>query len=189
MERPEALDRVILENEVAYASYTHSGGKWTGALFARKDIPKGALISEYAGRVLTKSEAEASESEYVMRATDVRDRRRRVDIDGAPDKYPNLAGYANFAPHRHANALFVDAAKYAAPDRVTYVLLLAKTDIPEGVEIRVDYDRGVAGTPFFDQMLARGVDRQALVSHAYLARRWPYPRRPTCRTAAPSPKV
>ena len=67
-------------------------------------------------------------------------------------KYGGIAGYANYAPHRVANAFFMDAAKEyrEAGGQVhsTRILLMAGEAIEAGCEIRVDYDRGVAGVPF-----------------------------------------
>eukprot|EP00966_Prymnesium_polylepis_P066343 1540135-Prymnesium_polylepis.1 len=49
-----------------------------------------------------------------MTAIDVQDRRRRVVIDGHPN-FGNLVGFANYAAHRVANAVFEDQGKVARP--------------------------------------------------------------------------
>eukprot|EP00966_Prymnesium_polylepis_P035812 831562-Prymnesium_polylepis.1 len=49
-----------------------------------------------------------------MAAVSVQDKRRRVMIDGHP-KFGNLAGFANYAANRVANADFEDRGKATAP--------------------------------------------------------------------------
>jgi hypothetical protein len=73
-----------------------------------------------------------------------------VVIDGRP-KFNNLAGFANYAAHRVANAVFEDQGKVTRPRSATCrtdVVLKAWARIAAGQEIRVDYDMGVAGKPF-----------------------------------------
>lgn len=177
--RPRPYDVVCLQNDRAYGSFapTASGG-WMGALFASRDLEAGELIAPYTGPLLTRAEAAASTSHYLFSARDARDRRRRVVIDGHP-KHGNLAGFANYATHARANAEFVDAAgegpAAAASSRRTNIQLRARAPIPAGTEIRVDYDRGVAGRPFYEQMLAEGATRASLTTAAYKRRRWAYP--------------
>eukprot|EP00966_Prymnesium_polylepis_P077603 1797837-Prymnesium_polylepis.1 len=92
-----------------------------------------------------------------MTAIDVQDRRRRVVFDGHP-KFNNLAGFANYAAHRVANAVFEDQGKVIRPRSATCrtdVVLKAWARITAGQEIRVDNDMGVAGKPFRAQMLKR----------------------------------
>ena len=72
---------------------------------------------------LSDDEAEASVSEYLMKAIDVHDRRRRVVFDDHP-KFNNLAGFANYAAHGVANAVFEDQGKVR---RVRAAWLVAPT--------------------------------------------------------------
>ena len=175
--RPEKLDVVLDENEKAYASHTEVGGMWLGGLFAKRDLVPGEIIAKYEGVVLTSEEADASTSEYLMTAVDVRDRRKRVVFDGHP-QFNNLAGFANYAAQRVANAVFEDQGRIArqrcASDR-TDVVLKAWVRVPSGQEIRVDYDMGASGRPFRRQMLARGVEAGELDGPGYRERRWAYP--------------
>ena len=72
------------------------------------------MIAKYEGALLTQEEADESSSEYLMTAVSVQDKRRRVVIDGHP-KFGNLAGFANYAANRVANADFEDRGKATAP--------------------------------------------------------------------------
>ena len=175
--RPEQLDVVLGENAEAYASYTDVGGAWLGGLFAKRDLVPGETIAKYEGAILTNEEADASKSEYLMTAVDVRDNKRRVVIDGHP-KHGNLAGYANYAAHKVANAVFEDQGKIVRSRDAggsTDVVLQAWAHIAAGQEIRVDYDMGVTGRPFRQQMIRRGVAASELDGPGYGAVRWAYP--------------
>ena len=98
-------------------------------------------------------------------------------IDGHP-KHGNLAGYANYASDRVANADFEDrgrATVRSAGAPRTNVVLQAKVRIEAGSEIRVDYDMGVVGRPFRAQMLRRGVAGRELDGSGYAQVRWRCP--------------
>ena len=175
--RPAQHDVVLNENEVAYASRTDVGGVWLGGLFAKHDLAPGEIIAKYEGAMLTSEEADASTSEYLMTAVDVCDRRRRIVIDGHP-QFGNLAGYANYAANKVANAVFEDQGWVKRPRGAecrTDVVLKAKVQVAAGQEIRVDYDMGVVSRPFRQQMIRRGVAESELDGPGYLARRWAYP--------------
>lgn len=181
MKRPSKFDTVLRENRHAYASYTSIGGNWMGGLFAKHDLPKGTVIARYVGKEYhPASDADGvKDQSYMFVARMVQDGRKRVVIDGNPEFYSNLAGYANYANMRSANAQFVDdAAKARAEDRdvQTYVTLQAGEFIPEGTEIRVDYDVGSSTNPFRDQMIANGVPPSALKGRSYADVRWMYPK-------------
>eukprot|EP00966_Prymnesium_polylepis_P044375 1028250-Prymnesium_polylepis.1 len=88
VQRPDLYNTVILENTNAYASFTKIGKNLIGAFFTRRALTPGETIARYEGKILTEEEADASASEYLMTAVDLR--------DGHP-KYNNLAGYANYA--------------------------------------------------------------------------------------------
>lgn len=174
LERPRAYDRVLAGNEHAYASYTHIGGVWMGGLFARRDLQPGQTIARYVGREYYPASAadDVDDQSYMFTARMVQDGRKRVVIDGNPQLYRNLAGFANYAEGKAANAHFVDEAKAARDDLRTNVLLRAARHIPSGTEIRVDYDMGSSAHPFRDQMLAKGIPRAALQDATYRTIRW-----------------
>ena len=58
----------------------------------------------------------------------------------------------------------------------TYILLMAKEDIPAGTEIRTDYDNGVTGAPFRQKLIGEGVPAAALDAIHYKRVRWEQPR-------------
>ena len=154
-----------------------TGRRSDGGLFTKCALAPGGVISKYDGPLLTEAEADVSLSEYLMTAIDVQDRRRRVVIDGHP-KFNNLAGFANYAAHRVANAVFEDRGKATRQRSAacrTDVVLKAWAHIAAGQEIRVDYDMGVAGRPFRAQMLERGVAAGELDGAGYAAARWADP--------------
>jgi hypothetical protein len=178
VQRPPLYDTVILENAKAYASYTKIGGHWLGGLFTRKALTPGETIARYDGKLLTNTEADASASEYLMTAVDLKDRRKRIVIDGHP-KYNNLAGYANYASDRVANVEFEDRGRTkgaSSATRRTDIVLKAKHHVPAGRELRVDYDMGVADRPFRTQMIAQGVAVADLDSSDYKRVQWVYPK-------------
>jgi len=99
-------------------------------------------------------------------------------IDGHP-KFGNLAGFANYAANQVANADFEDRGKRTARGWAgsTNVVLKAKGHISAGREIRVDYDMGVVGRPFREQMIKRGVSEGELDGSGYTKVCWSYPGR------------
>jgi len=161
---------------MAYASYTSIGGGWLGGLFAKCALAPGDVIAKYNGPLLTEAEADVSSSEYLMTAWSVQDKRCRLVIDGHP-RCGNLAGFANYAANRVANADFEDRGKRTARGRAcsTNVVLKAKGHISAGREIRVDYDMGVVGRPFREQMIKRGVAESELDGPGYAEVLWTYP--------------
>ena len=176
--RPDPYDTVILENPKAYASYTKIGEFWMGGLFTRKALRPGEVIGRYEGKILTPQEADDSTSHYLMTAVDLRDRRRRVVIDGHP-KYNNLVGYANYASNPVANAVFEDRGRTkgaSSSSRLTDIVLKSKHHIPTGRELRVDYDMGAVNRPFRKQMLSQGVAVTDLDSSEYKRVTWRYPK-------------
>ena len=165
--RPAQFDVVLSESTTVYASYTDVGGVWLGGLFAKRDLAPGEIIAKYEGAMLTSEEADASTSEYLY----LRDRRRRVVIDGHP-QFGNLAGYANYAANKVANAVFEDQGGVKRPRGAecrTDVVLKAKVQVTAGQEVRVDYDMGVVSRPFRQQMIRRGVAKSELDGPGYQA--------------------
>lgn len=177
--RPEPYNQVTLENNNVYGSYTIMGEKWVGALFAKRDIMKSEHIAQYVGKIYSIEDADrVLTNEYMFRARIPSDKRRRVIIDGNPALYQNIAGLANYAEGKNANAIFedgVDEIQNTSSNK-PYVTLRAAEFIPRGVEIRVDYDRGSSATPFRDQMIREGISLRELRSPAYKQRVWVYPR-------------
>ena len=192
IKRPAEYNTVLHENHRAYGSYTHVAGRWMGGLFARRGLRAGEVIARYVGEeyhppALAES---VDDQAYMFTARMVGDGRKRVVIDGNPELYSNLAGYANYVEGDAANAHFVDKSKEVVPSEsdgaTTYVVLQAAEDIPTGTEIRVDYDMGSRGHPFRDQMISKGVPLRALRGRAYSRTKWVYPNVPHARaTYAP----
>ena len=181
--RPNRYNTILDENEHVYASYTNIEGTWMGGLFAKRDLCPGQPIARYMGREYEASEADKVEDQsFMFTATVVRDRRRRVVIDGNPALYENLAGYANYAEGDAANAIFVDQAASAGTKQhtgaTTNIWLRAAAYIPAGTELRVDYDMGSSQHPFRDQMLKNGVSRRALRVPSYQSNQWKHPNVP-----------
>lgn len=169
MKRPSDANLCFLMNDVVYASNTLLNGIWTGGLFSKVDIEKERVLCEYTGRILTKDEEMTSSSEYLMSVRDPLDLRRRRVIDGDPARYSNIAAYANHSDNKHANAFFVDKTR---KNGVCKVLLIANEFIPEGTEIRVDYDMGSSVHPFRDMMINKGIYDH---STQYRRLKWEFP--------------
>lgn len=180
--RPAPYDTILAENDNVYASYTHIGGRWMGGLFAKRPLSRGQVLSRYTGREYYPASAAdtVNDQSYMFSARMAQDGRKRVVIDGNPAFTPsNLAGYANYAEGAAANAYFIDRSKEAPPGANTFVVLEAAESIPQGAEIRVDYDVGSSAHPFRDQMLSLGVPQRALQGRGYLQRKWVYPNMPS----------
>ena len=165
--RPVGSDICLIENEYVYASNTLLGGSWVGALFSKIDIKKGESLCKYTGKILTQDEEAESSSQYLMKVRNPLDLRRKLVIDGDPRKFSNIAGYANYSKHQYANAYFVDKTH---KNGECNIILIAKEFIPQGVEIRVDYDMGSAIHPFRDMMIKENVYVDD--DHAYKNIRW-----------------
>ena len=171
VERPVHLDVCHLENDVVYASNTFLCGAWAGGLFSKVDIEREQPMCEYVGKILRKDEELTSSSEYLMKVRDPTDLRRRLIIDGDPRKFSNISAYANYSVNKHANAYFVDQTK---KNKEAKVMLHAKEFIPQGTEIRVDYDMGSSAHPFRDMIIQRGNYDD---SKLYKDIQWTYPSR------------
>ncbi len=92
-------------------------------LFTLSDIPKGACIIEYKGKILSKKEEEDSNSLYLF------DAGGGVTIDGAPRS--NTARYINHSCRPNTE---IDIYKHR-------VFVLAKRKIKAGEELGYDYDK------------------------------------------------
>lgn len=90
-------------------------------LFAGEDIPKGACIIEYVGRVISKEEEYTSKSKYLFEVN------ARMTIDGKP-KW-NKAGYINHSCRPNAEPEI----------RNRRVFIMALRTIKKGEEILYDY--------------------------------------------------
>ena len=177
MIRPTNYNKVIIENDVVYAGYTKLSDKWMGALFTKTRLKKGDVIAEYTGKIYSTSESHKIQNqEYMMSARNPSDLRQRNVIDGNPNLYAdNIAGYANFAQGKHANAVFDDRASERPTRKLSHVFLIANEVIPSGVEVRVDYDGGSNTHPFRDQLLKNGVLISELKNSKYKSVSWNYP--------------
>ncbi len=90
-------------------------------LFAGQDIPKGACIIEYVGRVISKEEEYTSRSKYLFEVNS------RLTIDGKP-KW-NKAGYINHSCRPNAEPEICKNRIY----------IMAKRALKEGEEVLYDY--------------------------------------------------
>ena len=126
---------------------------------------------------MTREEAKASDSEYLLDADKVAQRKpwsRRIHqtvIDGQGE----LGGYANYACALQANAVVLDVLHSLVkvgrkPKTDTLVVLVAACGIEAGQEIRFDYDGAAKG--FREAMLARGIGADDLDSGSYREARW-----------------
>lgn len=172
MQRPHEYNRIIQETKDVYASFTLVGNKWIRGLFCKNDLPAFTIIGFYNGKSLTKKEADVSTSEYLMTARQNADRRKKVVIDGDPDIYNNICGFANYATNDIANATFEDTRNKS---KATSVILKNKYFVPAGCELRVDYDLGQRSTPFLDSLIRKGLSRSYFTSSAYQQHVWVYP--------------
>ena len=172
MQRPSEYNKIIQETDNVYASFTLVGDKWIRGLFCKSDLPAFTIIGFYNGKSLTHTEADVSTSEYLMTARLNRDRRKKVVLDGNPDIYNNICGFANYATNNVANATFEDTRNNS---RDTSVILKTKHFVPEGCELRVDYDLGQRSTPFLDSLICKGLPRSLFTSSAYKQDIWMYP--------------
>ena len=115
--RPSRFNAVLRENGVVYAGYTKLGNHWSGGLFALHDVQPGEWMATYTGRIHTRDSAErVANQQYMLTARTAADLRRRVVIDGNPSLYDNIAGYANYAENRHANARSTHAPSHIGPN-------------------------------------------------------------------------
>lgn len=92
-------------------------------LFAESEIPKGACIIEYVGRVISKEEEETSRSKYLFEVS------KKKTLDGKPKI--NKAGYINHSCKPNAETEIYR-------DRV---FILATRKIRAGEEISYDYGK------------------------------------------------
>jgi hypothetical protein len=141
-------------------------------LFALVPCRRGDVLVAYTGRLLTQEEARTSDSEYLLEADKVAQRRpwsrrmHRTVIDGQGE----LGGYANYACAMQANAVVLDVLHSLVkagrkPKTDTMVLLVAACEIEAGQEVRFDYDGASKG--FREAMISRGIGAEALDSGRY----------------------
>ena len=102
-------------------------------LFAGEDLPKGACIIEYKGRVISKEEEYTSRSKYLFEVNS------RMTIDGKPRW--NKAGYINHSCRPNAEPEI----------RNKRIFIMAKRAIQEGEEILYDY-----GEEYFKDYFSNG---------------------------------
>ncbi len=96
-------------------------------LFAGEDIPKGACVIEYVGRVISKEEETSSRSKYLFQVN------KNKTLDGKPRV--NKAGYINHSCRPNCEVEIHKAR----------VFVLARRAIKAGEELSYDY-----GKEYFD---------------------------------------
>lgn len=175
--RPQTYNNAKLYSDDAYVGWVRLPGEhehWSRGLVARRNIPKGTVIAEYTGKILQDAN---SSSDYLMSATSTDG---TVVIDGDPkSKYSGMASYANYAPWTTANSFFIDdltsKLRTTPSYRGTYIVLVAKHDIPSGQEIRCDYDTASMGDYRKKLIHSHNVNTKDLDSNEYLYKRWQQP--------------
>ena len=179
--RPGQWDALLDLSEQAYASYTWLGGRWVGALFARRTLPARTKVVEYSGPLMSEAELRAvptGGNQYMLDARRVGDLQDVVTIDGTPrGRGGNIAGYANYAHETVANAAPSDEA-HRPPSRhtgETYVVIRTTERVLAGTEIRWDYDMGEQTRTYRAQLQAEGAPDADLDGAAYKRVRWAPP--------------
>ena len=182
LKRTGATNRLIARNSKVYASTSFPSTSNINGLFAYRDLEAGEILVEYTGDILTQKQANASKSEYLFdlwyRSRAGADTVVKKTLDGKGE----LAGFANHAPESIANAKGKDILPTIIDNGKNYpgrhaMVLIAKTKIPKGVEIRFNYnaDQGFGGPSDSDmvrKMLSRGVTEQQLYSREFLRIRY-----------------
>lgn len=92
-------------------------------LYAGEDIPKGACIIEYVGRVCTEEESYTSKSLYLFEVS------KKKTLDGKPRI--NKAGYINHSCRPNSEVEI----------RKGRVFIMARKNIKEGEELSYDYGK------------------------------------------------
>ena len=133
--RPRQWDALLDLNAQVYASHTWLGGRWVGALFARRTLPAHTKVAEYSGPLMSEEELRChiravpvGGDQYMLDARRVSDLQGVVKIDGTPrGRGGNIAGYANHANETVANAAPFDEAHRPPPRHTgdTYVVRYA----------------------------------------------------------------
>lgn len=176
--RPSKYDYAIAHNDHVYVGHvllpSNDGIIWSRGLVARRRIPRGATIARYTGKSTPVADVSGTGA-YLMSATSTQG---NVVIDGDP-KYKGICGFANYAPWAVANGMFVDDLTTKVrlePDfSGNFVVLIAKHEIPQGQEVRVDYDTASQGDYRKQILLRYNIDAAQLDSNFYLRARWPTP--------------
>ena len=174
--RPQKYDNSKMYSDNVYVGWVRLLGlqpNWARGLIARRIIPKGMVIAEYTGKT---SRTPNPASDYLLAATSTEG---NVVIDGDP-KYGGIASYANYAPWSTSNSFFIDdllSKRAVEPSyKGTYVILIAKHNIPSGQEIRCDYDTASMGDYRDKLIIEQKVRPEELDSNEYLYNKWTQPR-------------
>lgn len=176
--------RIILRNSRVYAAPLNA---FMNGLFAYRSIKQGEILVQYTGEILSQRLANESDSQYLFdvlyRTRPGSDRVRETTIDGAPmrngKRRVELMAYANHAPDSIANAKAMDILGSIIDEGIPFLgrhalVLVAKTDIPEGTEIRFSYNEQEDGD-MVQMMLARGVTRAQLSDRSFRTLRFVRP--------------
>ena len=166
--RPASRDLILRQNELTYASFyvprvnPGCAPVYVGALFAKVDLPAGAIIAKYEGREYPCDSRnknaiwnQLENTQYLLTRINEKDRRKRIVVDGNPI-WGGIGGYANYS--RTPNIRFVDYAKEYPAEKIGGVYLQTTEFVERGTELRVDYDMGSTATPFLDDMLLNWPD-------------------------------
>ena len=159
------------------------GGKMNG-LFAYRDLEVGEILVQYTGTILTQTQANASDSQYLFdvfyRSKPGADTVVRKTIDGRGE----LMAFANHAPDSLANAEAVDLLPSIIDNDLYYpgrhaLVLVAKKRVPKGTEIRFNYNSDQQGEGDMVKMMKkRGVTEAQINDRSWLtARYYPPPER------------
>ena len=179
LKRTGLNNRLIVRNSKVYAS-TLAAGAMNG-LFAYRDLEVGEILVQYTGDILSQREANSSDSDYLFdvlyRSKPGADTVIRKTIDGRGE----LMGFSNYAPEAIANASAVDLLPSIIDNDKPYsgrhaLVLVAKTRIPRGTEIRFDYNSDQQGTGDMVKMMKKkGVSYSDINDKSFLSARYVTP--------------
>lgn len=143
LKRTGDYNRLIVRNSKVYAASVLNSPM--NGLFAYRDLAVGEILVQYTGTVLSQREANESNSQYLFdlyyRSRPGADTVVRKTIDGVGE----LMGFANHAPEHLANASAVDLLPSIIDNDISFkgrhaLVLVAKTRIPKGTEVRFNYN-------------------------------------------------
>lgn len=141
--RIDNANRIIVRNSKVYASPLEQNQM--NGLFAFRDLVPGEILVQYTGEILSQAKANTSSSEYLFdlwyRSREGADTVVRKTLDGKGE----LAGFANYAPRDIANAYAIDLLPAIIDNDIIFdgrhaLVLVAKTFVRKGTELRFDYN-------------------------------------------------
>ena len=169
-------NRLIVRNSKVYASTLQSGA--LNGLFAYRDLEVGEILVQYSGTILSQRAANESDSQYLFdlfyRSRPNADTVVKKTVDGRGE----LMGFANHAPEPNANASAVDLLPSIIDNDIFFkgrhaLVLVAKTRIPRGTEVRFNYNSDQAGDGDMVKMMKRkGVTDAQINDRSFLSQRY-----------------